>query len=214
MALEVFVIANPNFIFRRGARESTARAFLRRAKERPNLTILLRSRVEKVLLSAGRAKGVRVLRFGKAFNVFAKTEVVLSAGPVASPQILMLSGVGPKRQLHSLGIEVEADLPVGRNLQGQVGHGETFKVTQPITYNPFLYAVNPLNYARYFVTGKGPLSSPGGLENVGFLRTGRNNGTWPDIQILHAALHFGTDLGNGYASIHNLNREQVHLYHV
>ena len=175
------------------------------------MTILLRSRVEKVLISAGRAKGVRVGRFGKAFNVFAKTEVVLSAGPVASPQILMLSGVGPKRQLHSLGIEVEMDLPVGRNLQGNVGHGETFSVSRPVTYNPLLHAANPLNYARYFVTGGGPLSSPGGLENVGFLRTGRSNETWPDIQMLHAALHFGTDLGNGYASIHNLNREQVHL---
>ena len=165
--------------------------------------------MEKVLIAAGRAKGVRVGRFGKALNVFAKQEVVLCAGPVASPQILILSGVGPRRQLHSLGLEVEADLPVGRNLQGAVGHAETFAVRRPVSYNPLLYAVNPVDYARYFVTGRGPLSSPGGLENVGFLRTGRNNETWPDIQLLHAALHFGTDLGNGYASIHNLNREQV-----
>ena len=104
---------------------------------------------------------------------------------------------------------MEADLPVGRNLQGVVGHAETFAVRRPVSYNPLLYAVNPVDYARYFVAGRGPLSSPGGLENVGFLRTGRNNETWPDIQLLHAALHFGTDLGNGYASIHNLNREQV-----
>ena len=200
-------------ISRRGARDSTARAFLRQAKDRPNLTMLLHSRVEKVLISAGRAKGVRVGRFGKAFNVFAKTEVVLSAGPVASPQILMLSGIGPKRQLHSLGIEVKTDLPAGRNLQGHVGHGETFTVKQPISYNPILHAVNPVDYARYFFTGRGPLSSPGGLEKVGFLRTGRNNETWPDIQMLHLALHFGTDLGNCYASIHNLNREQVNLSH-
>ena len=168
--------------------------------------------MEKVLIAAGRAKGVRVARFGgkAALNVFARQEVVLCAGPVASPQILILSGVGPRRQLHSLGVEVEADLPgVGRNLQGVVGHAETFAVRRPVSYNPLLYAVNPVDYARYLVTGRGPLSTPGGLENVGFLRTGRDNETWPDIQLLHAALHFGSDLGNGYASIHNLNREQV-----
>ena len=88
----------------------------------------MRSRVEKVLVSAaGRATGVRVGRFGKKFNVLARTEVVLCAGPVASPQILMLSGIGPKRQMQSLGIELKMNLPVGRNLQSHVGHGETFR---------------------------------------------------------------------------------------
>jgi choline dehydrogenase len=195
---------------RRGSRESTAKAFLRAAKSRPNLTILLHSRVEQILINSGRAKGVRLKRFGKLFNVNAKTEVILCAGAIVSPQILMLSGIGPKSHLEHHRIKVKVDLPVGKNMQSHVGISETtFLVKEPITFRPLLYAANPYGYWQYLTTGRGPLSAPSGFENLGFIRSGMTNRTAPDILFHHLSLHFGSDLGLLYADALNLNQDQV-----
>ena len=104
---------------RRGARCSTAKAFLRPIRKRPNLSISMHSLVHKIVIdsSTKQATAVRFEKRGKIYEVKAKKEIILSAGTVNSPQLLMLSGVGPADHLKSLGIPLIADLAVGDNLQ-------------------------------------------------------------------------------------------------
>ena len=102
---------------RGGKRESTARAFLRPAMHRPNLTVMTDSRVTRVVLEGTRAVGVEVRTPEGTRVVRAHREVVLSAGAIQSPQLMMLSGIGDGAHLRSVGVEVRHDLPgVGRNL--------------------------------------------------------------------------------------------------
>lgn len=110
----------PHGFIRRGARCSNAKAFLRPARHRPNLHVALDTFVTKVLIGQAtrRALGVAYDRGEwRGEVVRARREVVLAAGAINTPQLLMLSGVGPSQHLASLGLPVLADLPVGRNLQ-------------------------------------------------------------------------------------------------
>jgi choline dehydrogenase len=101
-----------------GERVSPADAYLRPSLGRPNLTVATGCLVTGLQLDRGRCTGVRYLRDGKPAAARAAREVILAAGAIASPQLLMLSGIGPAGQLRDLGIEVAADLPgVGANLQ-------------------------------------------------------------------------------------------------
>lgn len=101
-----------------GIRSSASRSFLHPVWNRPNLTILTETRVERVRMRKGRAVGVTIVRNGRREHLDAAAEVVLSGGTINSPQLLMLSGIGPAQHLHGLGIQVEQDLPgVGQNLQ-------------------------------------------------------------------------------------------------
>jgi choline dehydrogenase-like flavoprotein len=100
-----------------GERSSTSKAFLRPFLDRLNLDISLKSRVQKVLISNKTASGVEVIKNGKKYVVRASREVILSAGSIETPQILMLSGIGPKKHLEELHIPGIANLPVGENLQ-------------------------------------------------------------------------------------------------
>ena len=108
---------------RGGQRYSTARAYLRPARRRPNLRVVTGATARRVLIEDGRATGVLAwrgdnARRGEEERFLARREVVLCAGAIASPQLLMLSGVGDAAALRAMGIEVAADLPgIGRNLQ-------------------------------------------------------------------------------------------------
>lgn len=115
-----------------GRRVSTAKAFLIPAMNRPNLHIIKHALVEKILLSnENRAYGVKFTINGKhKMKAFAKKEVVLCAGAVMSPVLLMLSGIGPKRHLQKHNIPVKADLAVGKNLIDHI------VVTTFFTFNP------------------------------------------------------------------------------
>ena len=101
-----------------GTRVSAARAFLHPALSRPNLTLLLNTQVVKLTFDGTRCVGVRLIKDGAVKDIAADKEVILSAGAINSPKLLMLSGVGDAKALRSLGIEVVADVPgVGQNLQ-------------------------------------------------------------------------------------------------
>lgn len=110
---------------RRGSRCSSSKAFLRPARKRRNLDISKHSLVHKIVIdpSTKQATAVRFEKKGVMYQVQAKKEIILSAGSVNSPQLLMLSGVGPADHLQSLGIPVIADLPVGNNLQDHIALG-------------------------------------------------------------------------------------------
>jgi choline dehydrogenase len=104
-----------------GTRVSAARAYLRPALSRPNLTLLLKSDVVKLNFVKTRCTGVKVITQGEVTDIDADKEVVLAAGAIGSPKLLMLSGVGDSSALRPLGINVVEDLPgVGRNLQDHI----------------------------------------------------------------------------------------------
>src|SRR6478736_3336271 len=104
-----------------GTRVSAVRAFLRPAMSRPNLTMLLNTNVVKLNFNGTRCVGVKLMIDGAVKNIAADKEVVLAAGTINSPKLLMLSGVGEAKALRSFGIDVVENLPgVGENLQGHV----------------------------------------------------------------------------------------------
>jgi len=104
-----------------GTRVSAVRAFLRPALSRPNLTLLLNSNVVKLNFKGTRCVGVKLMTDGVLEDIAADKEVILAAGAINSPKLLMLSGVGEKTALRSLGIDVVENLPgVGENLQDHV----------------------------------------------------------------------------------------------
>jgi choline dehydrogenase len=104
-----------------GTRVSAAKAFLRPALSRPNLTLLPNTDVQKVNFRGKRATGVRIIVDGAPTDVGAEREVILSAGAIGSPKLLMLSGIGDASALRPLGIDIVENLPgVGQNLQDQI----------------------------------------------------------------------------------------------
>ncbi len=146
-------------IQKRGAKPNFADIFLEPArKKHPNLTVAGDATVVRVLLEDGRARGVEVIRNGRLEVLRAKHEVILCAGAIHTPMILMRSGIGPAQHLESLGIPVSLDLPgVGENLQEHPRAGLEFAAGSP----PQLpRQAGLLDRLRYLATGQGPLSSP------------------------------------------------------
>jgi choline dehydrogenase len=125
---------------RRGIRLNTAKAFLRPAAKRANLTIMTGCHVERLLIEKGEqgtaCKGVQFAGDGRMFTATARRETLLCAGAVGSPHILQLSGVGPAGHLHRHGIEPLVDSPgVGENLQDHLQLRMVFKVSNARTLN-------------------------------------------------------------------------------
>lgn len=145
---------------RNGRRWSAAKAFLRSAQHRPNLSISKHSRVVKILIDPKTkiAYGVDFIKHNQRYRVYARKEVILSAGPIASPQLLMLSGVGPREHLEELRIPVIQDLRVGFNLHDHsVVNGLDFVVNQPITMSESSVQ-QPRYMLDYFFKGSGPFT--------------------------------------------------------
>jgi len=189
-----------------GKRFSTAKAFLRPVVARPNLKVVTKAFVTKILVSGRkkRAWGVTFSRLGRVYTVRARKEVIVSAGVVGSPKLLMLSGIGPRNHLQSLGIKPIVHLAVGENLQSHVGTGEVvFLVDKPVSFNPRLF-FNPLNLLSY-ITGAGPLGA-NAFEGMGMYRSGLDHSTsWPDIQLNLISLTPGVDGGLVYRRSLNMD---------
>lgn len=133
---------------RNGERCSSARAHLGAAAGRPNLEVLTGALVDCVLFDGPRAVGVRLRHRGEVRELRAKREVIVSAGSLQSPAILMRSGVGPGAHLQAMGIEVRVDAPeVGRNLQEHASFGASRLVNVP-TYNAMQ---SPLQLAGHMI---------------------------------------------------------------
>ncbi|GAA2868704.1 choline dehydrogenase [Actinoplanes cyaneus] len=163
---------------RNGRRFSAATAYLHPAAGRPNLTVRTRVQAHRVLVEHGRARGVRVQRYDEVLDIRARREVVVAAGAYNSPQLLMLSGIGPADRIAALGLPVVADLPeVGRNLQD---HPTTYLVythDEPVS---LLTAGEERHLRQYEADGSGPMSS-NVPEAGGFVRT-RAGLPAPDVQ--------------------------------
>ncbi|KAK7874213.1 hypothetical protein R5R35_006256 [Gryllus longicercus] len=200
---------------RRGSRCSTAKAFLRPVRLRKNLHVAMYSTATKVLLDNStergrpRAFGVQFSRDGVRRTVRARREVVLAAGAINSPQLLMLSGVGPRDHLASLGIPVHADLPVGHNLQDHVGLGGlTFLIDKPVTFKRSRYQTMPV-FLDYVLNERGPMTSLG-VEGLAFVNTKYNRDPeWPDVQFHFAPSSVNSDGGDQIRKITNL-RDRIY----
>lgn len=184
---------------RRGSRCSTAKAFLRPIRLRKTLHVAMNAHVTKILIDDVKmqATGVEFMRYGKKYRISARREVILSAGAINSPQLLMLSGIGPKAHLKKLGIRVLKDLPVGENLQDHVGMGGmTFLVDKPIAIIQDRF--NPATTTnQYVLNERGPMTTLGGVEGLAFITTkfGNKSIDWPDIQFHMAPASINSDAG-------------------
>ncbi len=150
-----------------GARCSTAQGYLRPARARANLTVITRATTQRVLLSNGRAVGVEYRRHGRVQRAEGG-QVILSGGALNSPQLLMLSGVGPAGQLRRHGIRVEADnAQVGANLQDHLDICTLTRCTQPITYDK----TNDVAIALEFLLRRRGIGTSNIAEAGGFVRS-------------------------------------------
>ncbi|WP_433556100.1 GMC family oxidoreductase [Pseudonocardia xinjiangensis] len=163
-----------------GRRWSTADAYLRPASTRPNLTVRTGAHATRVLFDGVQARGVAYLSDGAERHARADREVVLSGGAVNSPQLLLLSGIGPADHLLQHGIDVTMDLPgVGENLQDHPMVPLAWATTGS---TDLLDLATPENMQRWAEGGGGPFTS-NGAEVGGFLST-QAGGDVPDVQFL------------------------------
>ncbi len=168
---------------RNGRRCSAAVAFLTPAMRRPNLRVLTHAHAERVLFEGRRAVGVVVNRAGQQVTVRARREVILCGGAINSPQLLLLSGVGPAASLQAMGIPVLHDLPgVGRNLQDHFQTRFTYRCRFPITVNDIMMSRWKMARmaAQYAVFRTGPLTVSAGEVAI-FAKT-RPDLPTPDVQ--------------------------------
>ena len=169
-----------------GRRWSSADAFLRPALKRPNLTVLTKAQVLGLDVAGDRVTGVRYARGRKAGTATASREVILSAGAIGSPQILLLSGVGPAAELAPLGISAKVDLPgVGKNLQD---HPYVVGIWESAIGESLLDAEKPGAMLEFLRRGTGPLTSPV-AEAMLWTRSNQEE-TAPDLQFHLAPAFF------------------------
>ena len=144
---------------RDGRRVSAATGYVRPALGRPNFTVLTGALARRVIVRGGRAWGVEIARGGKVETVRATREVIVSCGAVNSPQLLLLSGIGPADELRALGIDVVADLPqVGHNLHNHPAYTLRYACHAPVTAYRYARPLAALGLAaRYAFGRRGPL---------------------------------------------------------
>ena len=182
----------------RGSRVSAATGYLDPVRRRPNLTVLADSLVQRIVFQGRRATGIEYRAGGRVHQASGK--IVLAAGAIGSPHLLLLSGVGPTAQLEAHGIPVIHDLPaVGEHLQDHVCCGVMHHCREPVTLAD---AEGVGNLLRYLVAGTGPLTS-NVAEAAAFVRL-RSGADRPDMELLFAPTFFvdhgfGNPPGHGYS---------------
>ncbi|XP_059049471.1 glucose dehydrogenase [FAD, quinone]-like [Achroia grisella] len=179
------------FTMDNGTRMSASRAFLHPIKHRNNLHIAKNAMVTRVLIDpwTKRAYGVKFNKDGRKYVILSRLEVILSAGAINSPQILMISGIGPKEHLTENNITTIMDLPVGYNLQDHWALGGlTFTINSTDSIRSERVATLD-NIIEYFSHHTGPLSAPSGTEAIAFFDTKNphSDDGYPDLELLFVA---------------------------
>ncbi len=202
------------YTIRHGRRSSAATAYLKPALNRPNLTVETRAHATRVLMQGKRAMGVDYVRKGKTLRAEASREVILSGGVFNTPQLLMLSGIGPAAHLKQIGIKPLADLPVGKNLQD---HLAALLLWTRRDFSAFRDEMRFDRMARSMIraycfgTGPGTVV-PGGLH--AFIKT-RPDLAVPDIEFMfrglppHAHLWF-PGIKRGYVDGYGIRPTLLH----
>ncbi len=191
-----------------GYRQSTSTTFLHPVRYRPNLYVLLEHTVRSLKLSGDRVVGTYVVkteeyRTGHEQLIKARREVILSAGTINTPKILIISGIGPKDDIETLGLTLYGDLPVGQNLHDHVMIPypvllKDIPADSGVTYTKSL-AGSYSSLLSYFLFGDGPLSSSA-AEVQGFVHSGLDDeANGPDIQFILFSSTLSPDLLNMFS---------------
>ncbi|XP_075974818.1 glucose dehydrogenase [FAD, quinone]-like [Anticarsia gemmatalis] len=199
----------------KGHRVSAAKAFLHNHKRRRNLHILTDATATKVLIEphSKRAYAVEYIKDGIKRTVRCRREIILSAGPIASPQLLMLSGIGPEEHLKSLGIPVLVNLQVGRILYDHIAFpGVIFRLntTNATLLEPKVATLqNVLQWLHY---GDGLLTTTGAVEALGYLKTSvsQDPENVPDIELLSMGGSLVLDSGGALRQSWRLDEKNFH----
>ena len=167
-----------------GERWSATRAYLNPARERTNLTIVTGALVERVLIKDKVATGINYKnQRGEQITAWANKEVILSSGAVGSPQLLMLSGIGPKAHLADMGIPLVKDLPgVGQNLNDHPDLVMKFKCLKPVTLWPKLSLVGRMMAGVEWLTRRKGICASNHFDVVGCIRS-HPDVAYPDLQL-------------------------------
>jgi len=166
----------------RGRRWSAANAYLKPAMGRPNLTVETHALATRILFEGRRAVGIAYRQHGAEHQATARREVILSGGPINSPQLLKLSGIGPAAELQAHGIAVVHDLPgVGENLQDHLEFYFQKECLQPITLYSSMNPLAKLAIGARWLLRKDGLGATNHFESCGFIRS-RPGIPYPDIQ--------------------------------
>jgi len=188
---------------RGGVRANTSSAHLRHALKRPNLTLITGVHSRRILMDGHTATGVEYQHKGQTRQARAAKEVILSAGSIGSPQLLQLSGIGPKKVLDAAGIELRHELPgVGENLQDHLEVYFQIKCKQAVTLNSKLGLLSKALIGARWLLFKTGLGATNHFESCAFIRS-RAGLKAPDIQyhFLPAAMRYDGQAavkGHGY----------------
>ncbi len=190
---------------RGGARETTANTFLQPALGRPNLVVLTGTLATRIVLDGRRAAAVEARSAGGSLIVKAHREIVLAAGAIQSPQLLMLSGIGDGEHLAALGLTVRHDLPgVGRDLHDHLASPVHMHMRNPVSYGVSLRAMprNLWNVADYLLFRRGPMAN-NVFESAAFVKSTPGLDK-PDVQLVFQPAKrpgpsFPFPVGHGFA---------------
>lgn len=180
---------------RNGRRCSASKAYIRPIKDRPNLYVAKNAWVTKILIdsSSKKAYGVQFVKNKTKYQIKVKKEVILSAGALNSPQLLMLSGIGSKAHLKELNLPCIQDLKVGYNFQNHPAFfGLIFLINKPISIDQTTL-INPHNIFEYIKNNRGPYTVPGGIEAAAFINF--ENKSYPDAEVLLDSIGLNLDSG-------------------
>ncbi|RJE82450.1 choline dehydrogenase [Paracoccus onubensis] len=165
----------------KGRRWSAANAYLRPARKTGRLRVI-RALAQRILLNGTRAFGVEIERDGKVEQITAGSEVILSAGSINTPKLLMLSGIGPEAHLRDHGIAPVADRPgVGANLQDHLEIYMQYKALKPVSLYTYYNLLGKARVGVEWLLQKTGLGASNQFESCGFIRSGEDI-DYPDIQ--------------------------------
>ena len=194
-----------------GRRASAAVGYLGRAKGRPNLTVRTECLTTRIVVEGGRAAGVECVVNGRAELCRAEREVIVTAGAIGSPKLLMLSGIGPADHLRATGISVAHHLPgVGQNLQDHIDVDVVYALNGPHSFDKYKKKhLMLLAGLQYKVFGSGPVAS--NIVEAGAFWWGDRAEKTPDLQ-----LHFlpGAGVEEGIPAVPGGNGCTLNSYHV
>ncbi|TIT45879.1 MAG: alcohol dehydrogenase, partial [Mesorhizobium sp.] len=172
------------FTIKNGERWGTGKAYLRPARQRPNLTVKTGVLATGLIVERGRAKGIRYLVNGVPETAFADSEVVLSSGSIGSCQLMLLSGIGPADELREVGVDPVHDLRgVGKDLQDHINIPITFYTKDKIGVGAWTDETLLRDFAEWQTSRSGPRSSPW-VAAGGFVRSRPD--VEPDLQLYGA----------------------------
>ncbi len=191
-----------------GWREGTYKQYVEPLLGRAKLNVATYATATKLIFDGTRCVGVEVERFGQTLRYFSDKETVVSAGAIGSPQLLMLSGVGPRRHLEEFGITLVKDLQVGQNLQDHcLVLMSLLTEKSGMTTWPFAI-LNPINYVRAFFGMSNPLSALD-AGPIAFIRTSAasDGDPRPDLQLLTVTSDANVDFGLGVREGWNMRQD-------